>query len=349
MLILWLIRILALLLAGLVMTIHVFAFTTAEAVPRVFDGELSGVSINRVLAGSIAISLTALQIVLPIDLADRSLTYRIAASFLTTMIAVGGWYISASIFYTGMPPASFGLAAGIWLGTEIAATVLQALAWCRRSPRPQPASRQPERAAEPALSPPPAWGPFEQRLLSYLVDVAATDGVGSELVTTQAALAAKLGCSKSTINAALHALAAGGVIHLETTARQTRVRTFGRQVRQRSLPTAGDPTSMSASLPIRPSLAVTDVPLSAPVDVSDVHDGKTAGCSPHIKRASFWSERTIKAADLRDSKGVDRRIVRLVAIARTMSRPVAHRGNDRSRTSDRAVDGAPQYIPIGAS
>ena len=316
MLILWLVRVPALLLAALVMTVHVLAFTNAEVSPRLFDGELLGVNINRAFAASIAISLTSLQIILPIELSlqtDRSSSYRIAACLLTTMFVAGGWLISTALFHSSLAPTHLGLPAIMWLGTEIAATVLQALAWCPPASRPQPISQSPERAADPAsVSPFPSWGPFEQRLLAYFAETFAPGSpgcVGGELVTTQAALAAQIGCSKSTVNAALHALAAGRVIRLETTARQTRVRPFDGDQWERWRPVANRLPSITA-------------PVSANVAI----DGPVTRSSEPKKRASFGSERTSQAGYLAAVGGLDFAIVRLFASVRTVLQSAAHGG-----------------------
>ena len=95
MLALWLIRLLALLLASLVMVVHVAAFASLQSVLRVFDGELLGVDSNQAVAIVLAVALTLLQILLPIILVepDRSLSFRIAVGVLTIVIAAVGWLI----------------------------------------------------------------------------------------------------------------------------------------------------------------------------------------------------------------------------------------------------------------
>ena len=303
MLTLWLVRLLALLLASLVMVVHVAAFASLQIVLRVFDGELLGVDSNQAVAIALAVAVTLLQILLPIILVepDRSLSFRIAVSVLTIVIAAVGWLISAALLPSPAATRYSGLSAGIWLVTETIASVLLALAWLPPAKRRLPQSQATERPADLGPIPPsPSFGAFEQRLLDHLTKActaAATGGSGGELVTTQASLARQLGCSKSTINAALHALAAGRAIRLQTSARQTHV---WLNIREHYRPVA-DPWTQPV----------------APVSDTRTTEDPIARSSDAQRRTSFGTEQQYKAADWAALERVDRWIVRLFASVRT--------------------------------
>ena len=294
----FLIRTLALLLALATIAAHGFAYLVTATRLRPFGGEVFGIETDQLLAVILAAALTSIQLLVPVELSRRgsdSWPSQIRGWLLTAILVIGHWILAVSVTavdLTAPAMSSRGIAvlAAAELCAEIAVTLLQETAWRRGDPRQPNGARRAVEAEAPTRITARPLRPFEQRLLLHLSSLAGD----SELVTTQAEIANALGCSKSTLNGALHGLAAAGAIHLVTTPRQTRVRLVGRSdaaapASNRGMLTGGNASDIDGT--VQHTDAVIDATVhhsDATIDVTDADlDGPTP-LLPAIVRYSHF-------------------------------------------------------------
>ena len=285
----FLIRTLALLLALATIAAHGLAYSITATRLRPFGGEVLGIDADQLLAVTLAVALTSIQLLVPVELSRMgrgAWPGQIKGWLLTAILAFGHWIVVVSVTAGDLAaPATssrdIAVLAAAELCAEIAVTLLQGTAWRRRDPY-QPIGVREAVQAEAQTTPTTRpLRPFEQRLRLHVSSLA----VGSELVATQAELATALGCSKSTINGALHGLAAAGSIRLVTTPRQTRVRLVERSgaialTPNQDAPPGGRVTDIDAT--VQHPGAVIDATGHHSDTAIDVNVAGVGGPTPHL-------------------------------------------------------------------